>query len=68
MMFTRLTNGPAPVLMLVVGAAVAGAFLGFTDLIVYLYGGRAVLDGLPVYASRDPVTGLHSPTRHSRRF
>jgi alpha-1,2-mannosyltransferase len=59
MMFTRLTNGPAPVLMLVVGAAVAGAFLSFTDLFVYLYGGRAVLDGLPVYESRDPVTGLH---------
>ena len=59
MMFTRLLNGPAPVLVLVVGAAVAGALLGFKDLFVYLYGGRAVLDGLPVYESRDPVTGLH---------
>ena len=31
---------------------------GFTDLFVYQYGGRAVLDGLPVYESGDPVTGL----------
>ena len=59
MMFTRLLNGPAPVVALVVGAGVAGALLSFTDLFVYLYGGRAVLDGLPVYESRDPVTGLH---------
>src|SRR5688500_10147690 len=57
---SRLLNGLAPVLVLVVGAAVAGALLGgFKDLFVYLYGGRAVLDGLPVYESADPVTGLH---------
>jgi alpha-1,2-mannosyltransferase len=60
MRHSRLLNGPAPVLVLVVGAAVAGALLGgFKDLFVYLYGGRAVLDGLPVYESVDPVTGLH---------
>jgi alpha-1,2-mannosyltransferase len=52
-------KGPAPVLVLVVAAAVAGALRsGFTDLFVYQYGGRAVLDGLPVYESGDPVTGL----------
>ena len=60
MRHSRLLNGPAPVLVLVVGAAVAGALRGgFTDLFVYRYGGRAVLDGLPLYESRDPVTGLH---------
>jgi alpha-1,2-mannosyltransferase len=60
MTHSRLLKGPAPVLVLVVGAAVAGALLGgFKDLFVYLYGGRAVLDGLPVYESGDPVTGLH---------
>jgi alpha-1,2-mannosyltransferase len=60
MTHSRLLTGPAPVLVLVVGAAVTGALLGgFTDLFVYLYGGRAVLDGLPVYESVDPVTGLH---------
>jgi alpha-1,2-mannosyltransferase len=48
------------VLLLVAVAALAGALRsGFTDLFVYVYGGRAVLDGLPVYESRDPVTGLH---------
>jgi alpha-1,2-mannosyltransferase len=56
----RLLNGPVPVLVLVVGAAVAGALLGgFKDLFVYLYGGRAVLDGLALYESPDPVTTLH---------
>ena len=56
---SRLLTGPAPVLVLVVAGAVAGALSGgFTDLFVYLYGGRAVLDGLPVYESFDPVTGL----------
>ena len=56
----RLLSGPAPVLVLVVGAAVAGALRGgFTDLFVYRHGGRALLNGLPVYESRDPVTGLH---------
>lgn len=54
-----MLKGPAPVLVLVVAAAVAGALHGgFTDLFVYQYGGRAVLDGLPVYESGDPVTGL----------
>jgi len=37
-----------------------GALRGsFKDLFVYLYGSRTVLDGLPVYESGDPVTGLH---------
>ena len=53
-------NGSAPVLILVAAAAVGGAIRGgFKDLFVYLYGGRAVLDGLALYESRDPVTGLH---------
>ena len=60
MRHSRLLKGPAPVLLVVVGAAVAGALRGgFKDLSVYLYGGRAVLDSLPVYESGDPVTGLH---------
>ena len=60
MRYSRLLDGPVPVLVLVAAAAVAGALRGgLTDLIVYLYGGRAVLDGLPLYASRDTVTGLH---------
>ena len=57
---SRLLTGPAPVVILVVAGAVAGAVSGgFTDLFVYLYGGRAVLDGLPLYGSVDPVTRLH---------
>jgi alpha-1,2-mannosyltransferase len=60
MRLARLLNGPAPILVLVAVAAVAGALRGgFKDLFVYLYGGRAVLDGLPLYESQDPVTGLH---------
>jgi alpha-1,2-mannosyltransferase len=64
-------EGPAPVLILVVAAAViagavawagaprvAGVHGGFVDLSAYRYGGRLVLDGLPVYGSRDPATGL----------
>ena len=52
-------QGPAPVLVLVVAAAVAGALRGdFTDLFVYQYGGQAVLDGLAVYESDAPVNGL----------
>jgi alpha-1,2-mannosyltransferase len=52
-----MLKGPGPVLVLVVAAAAAGALRGgFTDLSVYQYGGRAVLDGLPV--SGDPATGL----------
>src|SRR5215204_2419145 len=59
MRHSRLLSGPTPVLFLLVAAFVAGALCGgFTDLFVYRYGGRAVLDGLPVYASGDPVTGL----------
>ena len=56
---SRLLNGPAPVLVLVVAATVAGALRGgFTDLFVYQYGGQAVLDGLSLVDSSDPVTGL----------
>jgi len=52
-------KGPVPVLILVVAAAVAAALRGgFTDLLVYQYGGQSVLDGLPVYESDDPVMGL----------
>ena len=55
----RLLGGPAPVVALVVAAAVAGGRQGgFTDLFVYQHAGRTVLDGLPVLGSRDPVTGL----------
>lgn len=59
MRYSRLLRGPAPVLILVVAAAVVGGLHGgFTDLFVYQYGGRTVLDGLDLYAARDPVTGL----------
>jgi alpha-1,2-mannosyltransferase len=55
---SRLLNGTGPVLALVVAAAVVGAVHGdFPDLSVYRYGGRAALDGLPLYAADDPVTG-----------
>ena len=54
-----LLRGPTPVLVVVVLAAVAGALRGdFTDLFVYQYGGQAVLDGLAVYESDDPVNSL----------
>lgn len=57
-----LLRGPLPVAgLLVVLAALAGAVRergGFTDLTVYRYGGRAVLDGVAVYEAGDPVTGL----------
>lgn len=47
------------ILLLVVAGAVAGAIRGdLKDLLVYQYGGRAVLDGLSAYARADPVTGL----------
>ena len=59
MLAARLLKGPAPVLVLVAGAAGAGALLPFKDLLVYLYGGRALLAGLPLYESPDPATGLH---------
>lgn len=56
---SRLLEGPVPVVALVVAAAVAGALRGgFTDLFVYRYGGQAVIDGLPLYGTRDPVMGL----------
>lgn len=59
MRHSRLLNGAAPVLVLVLAAAVVGALRGgFTDLFVYRYGGRAVLEGLPLFEARDPVTGL----------
>lgn len=46
------------VLVLVAAAAALGAVRGgLVDLTVYRYGGRAVLDGLAVYAADDPVTG-----------
>ena len=55
----RGLQGPGPVLLLVAAAAVTGGVRGgFTDLFVYQYGGRAVLDGLSVAGSSDPVTGL----------
>ncbi|MDY7086295.1 MAG: glycosyltransferase 87 family protein [Actinomycetota bacterium] len=56
--------------MVVVAAVVAGAVAwagvpprlhlhgGFVDLSVYRYGGRLVLDGLPLYDTRDPATNL----------
>jgi alpha-1,2-mannosyltransferase len=56
---SRLLTGLAPVLLLVVVAAVAAAIRGgFTDLLVYQYGGRAMLEGLPVYESGAPANGL----------
>src|SRR3954469_12712116 len=56
---SRVLTGPAPMLLLVVVAAVAAAVRGgFTDLLVYQYGGRAMLDGLPVYDSGAPANGL----------
>ncbi len=55
---SRLLTGITPVLALVVVAAVVGAVhRDFADLFVYRYGGRAVLDGLPLYEADDPVTG-----------
>jgi alpha-1,2-mannosyltransferase len=58
-MTTVVLKGPAPVLALVVAAAVAGAVHGgFTDLFVYEHGGRMLLEGGSAMSSRDPVTGL----------
>jgi alpha-1,2-mannosyltransferase len=57
--YARLLNGPAPVLLLVVAAAIAGALRGgFTDLLVYQFGGQSVLDGVTAFDARDPLTGL----------
>ncbi|HEX8345231.1 MAG TPA: glycosyltransferase 87 family protein [Actinoplanes sp.] len=68
---SRAVQGPGPVLaVVVVAAALAGvaAWLNapaklsihgeFVDLSVYQYGGRLLLDGLPLYGSRDPATNL----------
>ncbi|MDZ5619918.1 glycosyltransferase 87 family protein [Nocardioides bizhenqiangii] len=47
------------ILVLALAAAVVGGLVGgFTDLHVYRYAGRAVLDGAQVYDADDPVTGL----------
>jgi alpha-1,2-mannosyltransferase len=55
----RTVLGQLPVLALVLAAAVWAALRGdFTDLFVYQYAGQSVLDGVSVYASDDPVTGL----------
>jgi alpha-1,2-mannosyltransferase len=55
---SRFMTGLTPVVALVVVAAVIGAVHGdLADLFVYRYGGRAVLDGLPLYEADDPVTG-----------
>jgi alpha-1,2-mannosyltransferase len=68
---SRALEGRGPTLaLIVVAAALAGAVAfagvpakeglhgGFVDLSAYQYGGRLVLDGLPLYGSRDPATGL----------
>lgn len=51
-----------PLVALLVVAGAAGVVLaetrGLLDLEVYRYGGRAVLDGIPLYDGRDPVTDL----------
>ncbi len=46
--------------LLVVAAGVVGALAAahLTDLAPYRYGGRAVLEGLPLYDAHDPVSGL----------
>jgi alpha-1,2-mannosyltransferase len=59
----RLLEGPVPILVLLVVAAVAGgvagaSHTGFQDLLTYQYGGRRVLEGLSLLDSRDPLTGL----------
>lgn len=64
-----MASGPI-LLVVVVAAAVAGVAAavdaaavlsvhgGFVDLSVYQYGGRLLVDGLPLYGSRDPATNL----------
>jgi alpha-1,2-mannosyltransferase len=48
------------VVCLATAAAVVGAVHGaFTDLTVYRWGGGNLLDGVPLYESRDPSYGLH---------
>ncbi len=55
-------RGRLPVVLVVLAAAIAGAVLaatrGLFDLTVYRFGGTAVLEGLPLYDGRDPVTGF----------
>jgi alpha-1,2-mannosyltransferase len=44
---------------MVVAATVAGAVHGdFKDLLAYQHGARSLLDGEPVYGSREPIHGL----------
>jgi alpha-1,2-mannosyltransferase len=57
-------SGRAATALAIVGlaavAAVAGTVHGaFTDLMVYRWGGGNLLDGVPLYESRDPSYGLH---------
>lgn len=56
----RTPRGPTwGVVGLVAAGAATGAWAGgLTDLLVYQWGGRAVLDGLSPYARHDPATGL----------
>ncbi len=54
----RLGGAAVTIVALVGAAAVVGAIRGeFADLHVYRYAGGAVLDGIAVYGSDDPVTG-----------
>lgn len=47
------------VLVLLVAGLIAGALAGgFTDLHAYRYGSGLLLDGLPLYDSREPITDL----------
>ena len=58
-MTVRTVVRQVPVPALVIAAAVGAAVRGdFTDLLVYQHAGQSVLDGVSVYASDDPVTGL----------
>ena len=63
MTWSRLRDGRAPVVAVVVGAVVVAAAAGalrpgLTDLHVYQQAGRAVLDGVPTVPPRDPVSRL----------
>jgi alpha-1,2-mannosyltransferase len=64
-------RGLGPILAVIVAVAVAAGAAAwaeipaklsvhgeFVDLSVYRYGGRLILDCLPLYGSRDPATGL----------
>ncbi|GGQ82654.1 glycosyltransferase 87 family protein [Couchioplanes azureus] len=68
---SRALEGRGPILAVILAAAVVAGVAawvdapaklsvhgGFVDLSVYQYGGRLVLDGLPLYGSRDPATNL----------